>query len=131
MNYAVAAADAYPIHMLEVVGGTELADGSPSPPDQVVPNITPGAPLSGTEPLARIMELDSIDMTTLDDDGVRGIVRFNQGNHGTFLSPASDDPEGTASLPAWLEMQLEMAFFMNSDGTTLRVTVPEVVQPDL
>jgi pimeloyl-ACP methyl ester carboxylesterase len=129
INYSAAAADAYPIHMIEVVGGTELPDGSISPPDQTVPNTTPNAPLSGTEPMARTMELESVESTVVDATGVRGIVRFNRGNHSTFLSPTRDTPPGTASPAAWAEMQGETADFMAAEGTTLKIVNEAVVRP--
>jgi predicted esterase len=121
VNYAKAAAAAQPTHMIEVVGSET------SPPDPVVPNRIPGVPLSGTEPLARLMGLRPIITTTVEDTGVRGIVRFTEGNHGSFLSPVAP-PEETASPAATEEMQSEMVGFMESKGTVLPVIDPEVVQ---
>jgi pimeloyl-ACP methyl ester carboxylesterase len=121
INYAKAAADTHPIYMIEVVGSET------SPSDQVVPNRIPGAPLSGTEPLTRLMDLRPITTTTELKSGIRGIVRFTQGNHGSFLSPEAP-PEDTASPAATEEMQSEMAGFMESQGTVLPVIDPEVVQ---
>jgi acyl dehydratase len=121
INYAKAAADAHPIHMIEVVGSET------SPPDQVVPNRISGAPLSGTEPLARIMNLSPITTTTVENKGIRGIVRFTEGNHGSFLSPVAP-PEETASPAATEEMQNEMAGFAESEGTVLPIIDSEVVQ---
>jgi len=116
INYAAAAAEAHPIHMIAVIGGAGLL------PDQVIPNSVADAPLSGTEPLARIMPLTAIDATIQDPAGIRGIVRFTAGEHRSFLSPLP-------SPAATLEMQAEMASFMAADGTTLVITNPDVVQP--
>jgi len=119
INYAKAAAAAHPVHLLEVVGG---GGEPPSLPDQVIPNSVPGAPLSGTEPLARIMGLQSVDMTVVDDQGVRAIARFTEGDHSSFLSP-------DAAPAVTQEMQSQTAGFMISNGTVLTVTNTTVVQP--
>jgi hypothetical protein len=116
INYAIAAAEAHPIHMIEVIGGAGLLS------DQVIPNSVVDAPLSGTEPLARIMQLTAIDATVQDPAGIRGIIRFTEGEHRSFLNPLP-------SPAATLEMQGEMASFMATDGTTLVITNPDVVQP--
>ena len=122
INYAITAADLHPIHITEIVGSDI------SPPDQTVPNNVPGAPLSGTEALARIMGLASIDSTTMDANGIRGIVRITEGNHSSFLSPTAP-PLDLASPAATAEMQSETASFAASAGTTLIVSNPAVIQP--
>jgi Dienelactone hydrolase and related enzymes len=118
INYAQAAANpitGHPIHVIEVLG------------DQTIPNSVSGAPLSGGEPLARIMNLAPIDMTTFDPAGIHGIVRFTAGIHGSFIDPLSG-PAVTR------EMQSEMASFMGSDvqgvspGTLIQIADPSVVQ---
>lgn len=117
INHAIRAATNSAIHMISVVG-----DGTPDNlPDQVVPNAVAGAPLSGTEPLAAVMGLASVSETTLDAAGVRGIVRFTEGDHSSLLSPA-------ASLAATTEMQTEMAAFFATFGTALLITDDTVVQ---
>ncbi len=99
----------------EVVGSTT------SPPDQVVPNTVAGAPLSGTEPLIRILGLSTITQTTQSASGIRGVVRFTAGDHGSLLSPASS-PAVTA------EMQGEMASLLVTQGTTVQVANPSVIR---
>ena len=89
--------------------------------DTVVPNSVPGAPLSGTEPLIRILDLETITETTVDPNGIRGAVRFIAGNHGSLLDPS-------ASLAATLEMQRQMASMLVSDGTTVIVTDTSVIR---
>ncbi len=111
INFAVTAAADHPIHMIEVVGG------GGNLPDQVVPNSVPGAPLSGTEPLAAMMGLASIITTT---SGVDGIVRFSAGDHRSLLVP-------TASPAATVEMQSEVAGFLASGGSTIVITDPSVI----
>lgn len=113
INYAAAAA-AHPIHMLEVIGGA----GSLS--DQVVPNGVSDAPLSGTEPLALIMNLQSITTTGTDTAGIRSIVRFTAGAHSSLIDPIP-------SPAVTVEMQSELASFIATSGTTLTVSNPDVV----
>lgn len=99
----------------EVVGSTD------SMPDQVIPNSVAGAPLSGTEPLIRILGLSSITQTTQSATGIRGAVRFTAGDHGSLLSPA-------ASPAATAEMQGEMASLLVSRGTAVQVANPSVIR---
>ncbi|MGB0132971.1 hypothetical protein, partial [Dokdonella sp.] len=99
----------------EVVGGGDVL------PDQVIPNTVPGAPLSGTEPLIRILGLSSITESTQSPTGIRGAVRFTQGDHGSLLSPA-------ASPGATVEMQGEMVSLQKSGGAAVQISNPSVIQ---
>lgn len=107
-NYAAHAAANHPIHMIEVVGSTG------SLPDQVVPN-------SATDLLVNVMGLTQVSATASDPNGVRGVVRFLVGDHGSLLDP-------TASLPATVEMQTEMVYFAATNGTVLPITDSSVVK---
>ncbi len=89
--------------------------------DQVVPNSVAGAPLSGTEPLIAALGLPAITRTTTNAAGVRGAIRFTQGDHGTLFSP-------TASAAATIEMQGQLASFTASGGTTVQVSNTAVVR---
>jgi hypothetical protein len=91
--------------------------------DTVVPNAVPGAPLSGTEPLIRIMGLDAITQTTQDPAGIRGATRFIQGSHGSLLDPS-------ASPAVTTEMQGQAASLISSGGTTVIVNDSSVIQTD-
>lgn len=91
--------------------------------DSVIPNAVDGSPLSGTEPLIRIMALDNITATTQDPMGVRGATRFIEGGHGSLLDPMAS-PAVTA------EMQGQMASMIASGGTTVVVNDPSVIQPE-
>ncbi|HMM67675.1 MAG TPA: Ig-like domain-containing protein [Dokdonella sp.] len=99
----------------EVVGGGSV------PPDQVIPNSVAGAPLSGTEPLIRTLGLSTITQTTQSASGIRGVVRFTQGNHGSLLDP-------TGSPAATAEMQGEMASLLVSQGAAVQVSNPSVIR---
>ncbi|MDQ5911054.1 MAG: hypothetical protein QG599_3151 [Pseudomonadota bacterium] len=118
INYATAAASLHPIHLIEVVGGANSA----SLPDQVVPNSVENAPLAGTEPLARVMGLPSVSRSVWNDQGVRAIVRFNQGDHGTLLLP------NAATLGVTAEMQGQMIKFLQTEGAELEIIYHPVIQ---
>jgi hypothetical protein len=105
----------HPIHLIEVVGGAG------SLPDQYVPNSVPDAPLSGTEPLAKVMGLKSVSRSVWDDQGVRAIVRFTQGAHDSLFDPRS-------AVGATAEMQGQMIKFLQSEGTELEIIYHPVIQ---
>jgi len=88
----------------------------------VIPNSVAGAPLSGTEPLIRALGLISITGPIAPDpNGIRGVVRFVAGDHGSILSPA-------ASAAATAEMQGQMASFIVSNGTAVLVSNTSVIR---
>lgn len=91
--------------------------------DSVVPNAVEGAPLSGTEPLIRVMGLDAITGTTQDPMGIRGAVRLIQGGHGSLLDP-SVNPAVTA------EMQGQAASMVASGGAQVVIGDPSLIQTD-
>lgn len=91
--------------------------------DEVVPNTVEGAPLSGTEPLIRIMGLEAITETTQDPMGIRGAVRMLEGSHGSLLSPA-------ASPAATAEMQRQAASMVASGGVLVVIGDPSLIQTD-
>ena len=107
----------------EVVGG---GTGTPEQTmtDQVIPNSVAGAPLSGTEPLIRTLGLATITQTTQSASGIRGVVRFTQGNHGSLLNPSG--PTGSPATTA--EMQGEMASLLVSQGAAVQVSNPSVIR---
>jgi len=91
--------------------------------DAVVPNSVPGAPLSGTEPLIRVLGLDAITGTTEDPMGIRGAVRLLQGGHGSLLDPSAG-PAVTA------EMQGQAASMVVSGGAIVEIGNPSLIQTD-
>ncbi|MCB1573312.1 MAG: Ig-like domain-containing protein [Dokdonella sp.] len=99
----------------EVVGGGDVL------PDQVIPNSVASAPLSGTEPLIRTLGLGAITQSTQSATGIRGVVRFTQGNHGSLLDP-TQYPAATA------EMQGEMASMLVTQGAAVQVSNPSVIR---
>ena len=103
-------------HLLlqEVVGGGDV------PSDQVIPNSVPGAPLSGTEPLIAALGLGEITGSAQSADGIRGAVRFLQGEHGSILDP-TDFPAAT------VEMQGEAASMLVSGGNAVLVQNPAII----
>jgi len=115
INYGATAASLHPIHLIEAVGGDGVL------PDQVVPNSVENAPLAGTEPLAKVMGLQSASQSVWNDNGVRAIVRFTQGDHSSIISPV-------ASVGATAEIQGQMIRFLQSEGTELEMLWTPVVQ---
>ena len=113
----------------EVVG-----NGADIPPDQVIPNSVPGAPLSGTEPLIRVLDLDPITSEGVhqDPNGLRAVVRFIRGEHGSLLSPARtvgvSPPQPTGFADVTAEMQRQMASFTVSGGTAVVVQDASVIR---
>jgi len=93
------------IHMIEVIG------------DLVIPNNVPTAPLSGTDPLARVMGLTQVDSTSSGS----ALVVFSAGDHGSILDPG-------ASLEATVEMQTQTATFAASSGALLPINNASVIQ---
>ncbi|MBK7540484.1 MAG: Ig-like domain-containing protein [Candidatus Competibacteraceae bacterium] len=115
INYGATAAARHPIHLIEVAGG----EGVPS--DRVIPNTVAHAPLSGTEPLASIMALQALSRSAWDENGLRAIVRFTRGDHGSIINPTAD--VGTTA-----EMQGQLISFLKSAGTELEITYHPVVK---
>jgi len=115
INFGALAASRNQIHMIELIG------------DNVVPNAVMGAPLAGSQPLARVMGFDPRGIgETLTGSG---LVRFNAGNHGSPLLP-------DASLEAFNEMQTQIATYAataaSAQGPTIvlnDLTVIEIPQP--
>ncbi len=113
INFGARAAAMNRVHMIEVVG--DAAAGIP--PDQVVLNTVPGAPLSGSSALARVMSLPPVSSDTGNSSG---IVRFTRGDHGSLINPAAS-PEAT------VEMQSQVARFAASAGMLIDITDTSVI----
>lgn len=114
------------MHVMEVVG-----DGADNKPDQVVPNQAKNSPLSGTEPLAKLMALASITETTQSADGVKGIVRFTDGHHSSILTNSVKLGGGSTvegNTKVLLEMQKQLATFIGSGGKVIPVTDASIVK---
>lgn len=124
-NWGAQAAKDHPIDMIEVIGDPSTG----ALPDQVVPN-------SATNLLAKIMGLtqygtpnDGTDSVNVVPTGVRGIVKFLTGAHGSLIDPSP-------SLAAFQEMQDEMVVFAAGDpplhlpgnGETLLIQNTAIVQ---
>lgn len=108
INYAakLAQSNSTPLHMIEVIG------------DTVVPNnVLPTAPLSGTDPLARLLNLNQVNMNSVTG----GLVKFTEGSHGSLINPES-------SLAATQEMQSQMVGFADSGDGNLTINNPEIIQ---
>ena len=103
LNYAAAAAQNHPIHVVEVLSDTAV-------------------PATLTENVARLMGLTSVHVPgAVNPTGVRGIVRFTAGAHSSMFNPGPN-------LAVTQEMQMEAVVFALSRGTQLPVTNLAVVQ---
>jgi hypothetical protein len=90
--------------------------------DTTVPNVIPGAPLSGSEALNRIMGLQPYNSSQMNPDGLRGVARFLQpADHESLFRPIY--PQVT------VEMQGQMASFIASGGTFVNVGNPDLLVP--
>jgi len=111
INWGAEAALNHPILFHEVIG------------DTVVPNAVPTAPLSGTEPLMRVMGLTSYSTTQSDPAGLRLAGRFvPPASHGSLLSPAS-------SPAATVEMQGQAGSFFATRGAIVVVINEDTMVP--
>lgn len=105
VNFAREAAERHPIHLMQMRN------------DPVVPNAVPGWPLSGSEPLASLMGLQTITATVFDPSGVRGFVTFTDAfgiSHQPQLEPG-------VSPRVTVEMVGSMVTFLASGGVLLPV----------
>lgn len=108
INHATTIAQNAPaqLHLIEVID------------DAVIPNFVATAPLSGTRPLARLLNAQQTDVSTSEN----ALVRFSEGDHGSILgSPAS--PAAT------IEMQTQVALFALAQGAQLTITNADVIAP--
>jgi len=91
--------------------------------DTVLPNYVPTAPLSGTEPMIRVMGLTPYSSTQSNPGGLDLAGRFvPPAHHGSFATPVGA-PEATA------EMQKQMASFIATRGTTVIVEDASTMVP--
>jgi len=87
-----------PIYINEVVGGETVNDLA----DQVIPNQSSfgGLTFGGTEPLAAFLGLQNVN--SANNGASSGIVRFDQGTHGSLLSGDVATAEMQAQVTAFL-----------------------------
>ncbi len=126
MSYAsMLKATQTPILLQEVIG-----DGGDNLPDQVLPNFVPTSPVSGTEPLIKLLGLDAVSSTTFDGEAkVSGAVRFTAGHHSSLINPTqSVSPSPEIALRAFKEMQLQMANYIDKDGHLILITDSDIIK---
>jgi hypothetical protein len=112
INYATTAAANQKMLSFEVID------------DQVIPNYVNTAPLSGTDPLLKLMGALDINTSTASD--IISVttdmkVRFTEGTHSSLLDTGTT-PEVT------VEMQTETASFIKAKGTGVQVKYPLLIQ---
>ncbi len=128
INYvSLMASQAIPTHVIEIIG-----NDTDNLPDQVIPNVVPTAPLSGTESAIALLGLSGVSTTTQDvDNTVSGAVRYLYGTHGSILDPrtiegVADNAEKTAAATG--EMQRQITDFFSSGGTLISIADETLVQ---
>jgi len=93
--------------------------------DTVVPNAVATAPLSGTEPLGRVLELTTVATSAPGAvAGSRLFSKLNQGNHGSVISPDDGMGNPIGLLNVTTEMQTQIASFLATGGAATQVTDP-------
>ncbi len=124
VNYASDAATGRGILFFEIAGG------SSSPSDLVVPNTVPdtndsgstvAAPLAGTDAQLALMGLTQVNTDQAGAD-LKHSIKFVVGNHSSLLSGAADNyssAETNAAVRA--EIQTIIATFLASDGAVVNV----------
>ncbi len=114
-----------PLFAMEVIGGGPLGGF----PDVVVPNQASGNPLGGTEPFITQAGLAPVSVTTTVPTGQRAAVRYIEGSHSSVLTPVINGQSPAASnAAAYPEMQEALTEFHATEGATVTVTDPALVQ---
>ena len=111
------AASGVPLYLSEIVGGETVNDL----PDQVIPNQSSfgGLTFGGSTPLAAFLGLSEVNGTNSGavPGAESGIVRFDQGSHGSFLN----------GDVATAEMQAQVISFLSGAGIVVGQQSPEVI----
>ncbi|MBE1288192.1 MAG: hypothetical protein GJ671_10865 [Alteromonadaceae bacterium] len=115
INYVSTLGMNTPTHVMTVVGD----GGEVNLPDQVIPVAT-ALPLSGQDAYVEQAGFGQVSSTVTSDTPISGYMLFNEGAHGSSLSP-------TASAEVTAEMQSQIANFLASGGRVALVTNTDVV----
>ncbi|MEN8720328.1 MAG: alpha/beta fold hydrolase [Oceanococcaceae bacterium] len=115
INWAARATADRPVHLIEVLGDSVVPNNAVDAEGLIIPGF-----LSGTQPLGRTMGLTPVAVSPpVDPPRVLSgsqWVQFDQGNHGSILSPTTADPNAD---PVFVEMQRQVANFLASNGVCL------------
>ncbi|MFT5450660.1 MAG: pimeloyl-ACP methyl ester carboxylesterase [Enterobacterales bacterium] len=96
--------------------------------DSVIPNAVATAPLAGTEPLGRLLELTTVASAEPGlVAGSRLFTKLNQGLHSTVLSPADASGNPVGLLNVTIEMQTQIVTFLATVGAAIQVTDPTLL----
>ena len=113
INLGSGVAKSFPLFATEIVG-----DGALSLPDQGIPNSIASAPLGGTEPLFRVLDLQELKGSGVLPAGHHA-ARFLKGGHSSLLAPDENfDQAGAVTT----EIQTQFASFFMSGGAAVKVT---------
>jgi hypothetical protein len=108
--------------LMQMIQGT--TGDATKPTDRAVPN-------SSTLRLAELLGLPTITATLTNPAGAHGLTRFTEGGHGTIALPASGTAQnpGPETLPSYLEARNELRWFLELDGTEIRIANPAILAP--
>jgi len=116
VNYASKFKETTPVFLIE-------ADG-----DTVIPNAVEGKLLAGTQPLARLMELQNVLNLEASGEVTSGYASFVGGDHSSLLNPAPEGLDPAVSSAVTTEMQTQILSWFGSGLTAIPVTNEEVVE---
>ncbi|PID41951.1 MAG: hypothetical protein CSA52_00455 [Gammaproteobacteria bacterium] len=109
--------------LLSMVIGDTVIPNSAYPAENASGLATP-APLSGTEPLARLTNATTISSGTNNLSGT-AIVRYTAGSHGSGVLPTPNDPEAAA---VFQEMLSQSAYLIATDGAQVIVNNTAIIE---
>jgi len=135
-NWEAFRAKSAPSIMLQMGGDLVVPNDSASLPYMVrdpqsgLPissGVAANAPYAGTTPLARAFGLNNISASTVNTNGVSGLVRYTVGCHSSLLSTATCPPVVSSSSDAQaitVEINTLIATYLASNGTSVVFTDP-------
>ena len=125
VNYIAAAVAQRPILFQQVVGGGPLQDGTPSLPDQVIPNSATARLLTAAGPTQRYMGAGTVSTTA----GTLSYINFVYGTHGSLLDPSGPANEQPFNGGATVEMQTQAVGFAVARGLAVTTQNAALLQP--
>jgi pimeloyl-ACP methyl ester carboxylesterase len=132
INHAKAlGAQTTPLQLIEVIGATDPITGVVvNPPDDTVPNVVEGFPLSGTEPLIEAIGLPKVTQSMLaaptieapptaksfiDASGIRAAMRYTDGDHASLL--IASDFDDIELVEVYITMLYQAVSFISTSGS--------------
>lgn len=121
VNYASGFKDTTPVFLIEADGDTVI-------PNAVEDKPVEDKPLAGTQPLARLMELQNVLDLETSGEVTSGYASFVGGAHSSLLNPAPDGFDPAVSSAVTNEMQTQILSWFGSDLTQIEVSNEDLVE---